>query len=49
MTWRAIPAFGAKAGQGTLNIDCRNLARRVYFLRVLVNGASVGQRFLRLE
>jgi len=45
----AIPAFGAEAGQGTLAIDCRNLARGVYFLRMRVNGASVGQRFLRLE
>jgi hypothetical protein len=46
---RGIPPFLAEAGRATLALDCRGLARGVYFVRMSVNGTSVGQRFMLLR
>ena len=46
---RAVPAFRAEAGAGSLAIDCRGLSRGVYFVRMRVSGQALVQRFLMLE
>ncbi|MCC6653390.1 MAG: T9SS type A sorting domain-containing protein, partial [Candidatus Eisenbacteria bacterium] len=46
---REVAPFVAEPGTGTLALDCRSLARGVYFMRMRVNGQTVGQRFLVLE
>ncbi|MFN8588335.1 MAG: LamG-like jellyroll fold domain-containing protein [Candidatus Eisenbacteria bacterium] len=45
----AIRPFVAGAGRGALSLDCRSLARGVYFVRMRVNGRVIGQRFMLLE
>ncbi len=46
---RSVPPFTAEAGRGSLALDCRGLARGVYFVRMRVSGQALVQRFLMLE
>lgn len=46
---RSIAPFEAQAGRGSRALDCRGLARGMYFVRLSVNGQNVAQRVLLLE
>lgn len=45
----AVPPFAAASGPGIATIDCRGLARGVYFVRMRVDGREASRRFMRLE